>query len=57
MTGAQGRDRGVVELRVGPLFQPWRQNRRYVPLLRRIDLSDEQVKTMDFNITVPEVAR
>jgi len=28
-----------------------------VPLLRWIGLSDEQVKALDFNITVPEVAR
>jgi tetratricopeptide (TPR) repeat protein len=51
------RDGGVLELRVGPLFQPLRQDPRYVPLLRRIGLSDEQVKALDFNITVPEVTQ
>jgi TolB-like protein/cytochrome c-type biogenesis protein CcmH/NrfG len=51
------RDGGVLELRAGPLFQPLRQDSRYIPLLRRIGLSDEQVKALDFDITVPEVAR
>ena len=49
----QERDGGVLELRAGPLFQPLRKDPRYVPLLRRIGLSDEQVKALDFDIAVP----
>ncbi len=52
----QERDGGVLELRAGPLFQPLRQDPRYVPLLRRIGLSDEQVAALDFNIEIPLVA-
>jgi hypothetical protein len=51
------RDGGVLELRAGPLFQPLRQDPRYVPLLRRIGLSDEQVAALDFNIAVPAGAQ
>ena len=47
------RDGGILELRTGPLLQPLRKDPRYVPLLRRIGLSDEQVKALDFNIEVP----
>ncbi len=50
------RDGGVLEVRTGPLFQPLRKDPRYVPLLRRIGLSDEQVATLDFNIEVPVAA-
>jgi tetratricopeptide (TPR) repeat protein len=49
------RDGGILELRAGPMFQPLREDPRYVPLLRRIGLSDEQVKALDFNISVPGV--
>jgi TolB-like protein len=48
------RDGGVLELRAGPLFEPLRQDPRYVPLLRRIGLSDEQVKALDFVAAVTE---
>jgi hypothetical protein len=51
------RDGGILELRAGPMFQPLRKDPRYVPLLRRIGLSDEQVKALDFNIPIPEVAQ
>ncbi len=50
------RDGGVLELRAGPLYQPLREDPRYVPFLRRIGLSDEQVAELDFNIEVPTVA-
>jgi tetratricopeptide (TPR) repeat protein len=53
----QERDGGVLELRAGPMLQPLRQDPRYVPLLRRIGLSDEQVKALDFNIAVPAGAQ
>jgi TolB-like protein/tetratricopeptide (TPR) repeat protein len=49
------RDGGVLEVRTGPLFQPLRKDPRYVPLLRRIGLSDEQVAALDFSIEVPAV--
>jgi TolB-like protein/predicted Zn-dependent protease len=52
----QERDGGVLELRAGPILQPLRKDPRYVPLLRRIGLSDEQVAALDFNIEVPLVA-
>jgi len=52
----QERDGGVLELRVGPLFQPLREDPRYVPLLRRIGLSDEQVAALHFDIEVPLAA-
>ncbi len=45
------RDGGVLELRAGPMFEPLRQDPRYEPLLRRIGLSDEQVKALDFRVT------
>jgi len=50
------RDGGVLEVRAGPLFQPLRKDPRYVPLLKRVGLSDEQVEELDFNITVPSGA-
>jgi TolB-like protein len=50
------RDGGVLEVRVGPLFQPLRADPRWKPFLRRIGLSDEQVAALDFNIEVPRVA-
>jgi TolB-like protein len=49
------RDGGVLEVRAGPLFQPLRRDPRYLPLLRRIGLSDEQVAALDFKIDVPVV--
>jgi TolB-like protein/cytochrome c-type biogenesis protein CcmH/NrfG len=52
----QERDGGVLEVRTGPLFQPLRKDPRYVPLLRRIGLSDEQVAALDFDIEVPALA-
>ena len=51
------RDGGILELRAGPMYQPLREDPRYVPLLRRIGLSDEQVKALDFYIPIPEVAQ
>ncbi len=50
------RDGGVLEARVGPLFQPLRADPRWEPFLRRIGLSDEQVTALDFNIEVPLTA-
>jgi TolB-like protein/Flp pilus assembly protein TadD len=47
------RDGGVLEVRVGPLFQPLHADPRWDPLLRRIGLSDAQVAALDFNIDVP----
>ena len=47
------RDGGVLEVRVGPLYQPLRADSRWKPFLRRIGLSDEQVAALDFNIAVP----
>jgi len=49
----QERDGGVLEVRVGPLFQPLRADPRWKPFLRRVGLSDEQVAALDFNIGVP----
>jgi len=51
----QERDGGVLEVRTGPMFRPLRKDPRYVPLLRRIGLSDEQVAALDFSIEVPAV--
>ena len=51
----QERDGGVLELRAGPLLRPLRKDPRYVPLLRRIGLSDEQVAALDLSIEVPAV--
>lgn len=50
------RDGGILEARVGPLYQPLRKDPRWVPLLRRIGLSDEQVAELEFNIEVPILA-
>jgi TolB-like protein/Flp pilus assembly protein TadD len=50
------RDGGVLEVRTGPLFQPLRKDPRYVPLLRRIGLSDEQVAALDLGIELPLAA-
>ncbi len=50
------RDGGILEARVGPLYQPLRKDPRWVPLLRRIGLSDEQVAELEFNIEVPMLA-
>jgi len=50
------RDGGVLEVRVGPLFQPLRADPRWKPLLRRLGLSDAQVAALDFNIEVPGMA-
>ncbi len=47
------RDGGVLEARVGPLFQPLRADPRWIPLLQKIGLSDEQVAALDFRIEVP----
>jgi adenylate cyclase len=47
------RDGGVLEVRVGPLFEPLRTDPRWEPFLRRVGLSDEQVAALDFNIEVP----
>ncbi len=52
----QERDGGVLEVRAGPLFQPLRQDPRFVPLLQRIGLSDEQVEALDFDIELPPAA-
>jgi TolB-like protein/Flp pilus assembly protein TadD len=52
----QERDGGVLEVRAGPLFQPLRKDPRYVPLLRRIGLSDEQVAALDLGIELPLAA-
>jgi len=50
------RDGGVLEVRVGPLFEPLRADPRWKPLLQRIGLSDEQVAAMDFRFEVPVVS-
>jgi hypothetical protein len=50
------RDGGVLEVRVGPLFQPLRADPRWGPFLQRVGLSDEQVAALDFKIDVPRVA-
>jgi TolB-like protein/tetratricopeptide (TPR) repeat protein len=50
------RDGGVLEVRAGPLFQPLRRDPRFVPLLRRVGLSDEQVKALAFDIDLPPAA-
>ena len=50
------RDGGVLEARVGPLFQPLRADPRWEPLLQQIGLSDEQVAALDFGIDVPVVS-
>jgi tetratricopeptide (TPR) repeat protein len=47
----------VLEVRAGPLFQPLRADPRWVPFLRRVGLSDEQVAALDFHIEVPDSAR
>ena len=47
------RDGGVLELRVGPWFEPLRADPRWKWMLRRVGLSDEQVGALDFNIDVP----
>jgi TolB-like protein/Flp pilus assembly protein TadD len=52
----QERDGGVLEVRAGPLFQPLRRDPRYVPLLQRIGLSDEQVAALDFDVEIPQAA-
>jgi TolB-like protein/Flp pilus assembly protein TadD len=52
----QERDGGVLEVRTGPLLQPLRKDPRYVPLLRRIGLSDEQVAALDLGIQLPLAA-
>jgi TolB-like protein/cytochrome c-type biogenesis protein CcmH/NrfG len=46
------RDGGVLEVRVGPLFQPLRADPRWKPFLRRVGLSDEQITALDFDIEV-----
>ena len=50
----QERDGGVLEVRAGPLFRPLRRDPRYVPLLERIGLSDEQVAALDFDVDIPQ---
>jgi TolB-like protein/cytochrome c-type biogenesis protein CcmH/NrfG len=50
------RDGGVLEVRVGPWFEPLRADPRWTPLLRRIGLSDQQVAALDFNVEVPLAA-
>ncbi|MBL8200400.1 MAG: tetratricopeptide repeat protein [Chromatiales bacterium] len=52
----QERDGGILELRAGPWFQTLGQDPRYVPLLQRIGLSDEQVEALDFDIELPQAA-
>jgi hypothetical protein len=42
-------------MRPGPLSEPLRKDFGCVSLLRRIGLSDEQVKELDFNLATPEV--
>jgi TolB-like protein/cytochrome c-type biogenesis protein CcmH/NrfG len=50
------RDGGVLETRVGPLFQTLRSDPRWEPLLQRIGLSDKQIAALDFNIEVAVTA-
>lgn len=50
----QERDGGVLEVRAGPLFQPLRGDPRWMPFLRQVGLSDEQVAALDFNIEVTD---
>ena len=50
------RDGGILELRAGPLFQPLRQDPRWVPMLEQIGLSDQQVKALDLDIELPLTA-
>ena len=49
----RARDGGVAGLRVDPAFRRVRADPRWQPLLVRIGISDEQVKALDFNISVP----
>jgi tetratricopeptide (TPR) repeat protein len=46
------RDGGVLEVRVGPLYEPMRTDPRWKPFLQRVGLSDEQVAALDFHIEV-----
>ncbi len=52
----QERDGGVLEVRTGPLFQPLRTDPRWLPFLRLVGLSDEQIAALDFKIEVAAAA-